>query len=184
MCPELGAIRHDAVNSRGGQAERDDGEDSGEGALQDGEDICHRGRLPYGAHLVNRKLPIDQLKAFDGGSAFSTWFTRIAINSALMTLRRKRARPESCMEVMDGESWRPWEVADQTKDIERHFLKQENEQRLRRAICRLKPSLRNVGRDSSNERRDDKGNRRHCRNLYWGNQGSLIPRQSHTAHCS
>jgi RNA polymerase sigma-70 factor, ECF subfamily len=84
------------------------------------------------------------LGTFDGRSTFSTWFTRIAINSALMTLRRKRVRRESCMEVMDGETWRLWEVADQTKDIELHFVRQENEQRLKRAICRLKPSLRTV----------------------------------------
>jgi RNA polymerase sigma-70 factor (ECF subfamily) len=33
------------------------------------------------------------LNTFDGRSKFSTWLTRIAINSALMILRRKRARP-------------------------------------------------------------------------------------------
>src|ERR1700753_3559047 len=34
-----------------------------------------------------------QLNRFEGRSTFSTWFTRIAINSALMSLRKKR-----CME--------------------------------------------------------------------------------------
>jgi RNA polymerase sigma-70 factor (ECF subfamily) len=31
------------------------------------------------------------LKSFDGKARFSTWLTRIAINTALMTLRRKRS---------------------------------------------------------------------------------------------
>jgi RNA polymerase sigma-70 factor, ECF subfamily len=36
------------------------------------------------------------LKSFDGRSKFSTWFTRIAINTALIALRRKRSHPEPC----------------------------------------------------------------------------------------
>jgi DNA-directed RNA polymerase specialized sigma24 family protein len=36
------------------------------------------------------------LKTFDGRSKFSTWFTRIAINTALMALRRKRSHPKTC----------------------------------------------------------------------------------------
>src|SRR5882724_10056900 len=33
------------------------------------------------------------LNTFDGRAKFSTWLTRIAMNSALMILRRRRARP-------------------------------------------------------------------------------------------
>jgi RNA polymerase sigma-70 factor (ECF subfamily) len=84
------------------------------------------------------------LKTFDGRCAFSTWLTRIAINSALMTLRRRRSRPEACMEVMDQGIWRPRDVIDQGKNAEQHCLKQENVERLRRAIRGLKPSLRTV----------------------------------------
>jgi RNA polymerase sigma-70 factor, ECF subfamily len=84
------------------------------------------------------------LDTFNGSSAFSTWLTSIAINSAFMTLRRKQNRPEACMEVMDGETWRQREIADQTKDTERHYLRREDVERLRRAIGRLRPSLRNV----------------------------------------
>jgi Sigma-70 region 2 len=40
------------------------------------------------------------LKSFDGKARFSTWLTRIAINTALMTLRRKRARPKTFAEFM------------------------------------------------------------------------------------
>src|ERR1700678_882378 len=34
------------------------------------------------------------ISRFEGRSSFYTWLTRIAINSALMILRRRRARPE------------------------------------------------------------------------------------------
>jgi RNA polymerase sigma-70 factor (ECF subfamily) len=84
------------------------------------------------------------LKTFDGRAKFSTWLTRIAINSALMTLRRKRAHPEISMEITDGETWQPREIADQTKDVEELYARRERVKRLRRAICRLQPSLRNV----------------------------------------
>jgi RNA polymerase sigma-70 factor (ECF subfamily) len=83
------------------------------------------------------------LNTFDGRAKFSTWFTRIVINSALMTLRRKRAHPETSTEITDGETWQHWEIADQTKDVEELYVRQRME-RLWRAICRLQPSLRNV----------------------------------------
>jgi RNA polymerase sigma-70 factor (ECF subfamily) len=66
------------------------------------------------------------------------------INSALMTLRRKRAHPETSMEIRDGETWQPLEFADQTKNVDELYVRHERAERLRRAICRLKPPLRNV----------------------------------------
>jgi RNA polymerase sigma-70 factor (ECF subfamily) len=84
------------------------------------------------------------LKGFDGRAKFSTWLTRIAINSALMTLRRRRAHPETSMEIEDGETWRHCEIMDQTKDVEEFYARHERAERLRRAICRLQPTLRNV----------------------------------------
>jgi RNA polymerase sigma-70 factor (ECF subfamily) len=84
------------------------------------------------------------LNTFDGRSKFSTWLTRIAINSALGILRRKRARPETSMEIMDGETWQHWEIADETKNIEELYARHERGERLRRAIHRLQPTLRSV----------------------------------------
>ncbi|MDT7814835.1 MAG: polymerase sigma-70 factor, subfamily [Acidobacteriaceae bacterium] len=84
------------------------------------------------------------LNTFDGRAKFSTWLTRIVINSAPMTLRRKRAHPETSMEITDGEVWQPREIADQTKNAEELYARNERTERLRRAICRLPPSLRNV----------------------------------------
>jgi RNA polymerase sigma-70 factor, ECF subfamily len=84
------------------------------------------------------------LNTFDGRAKFSTWLTRIVINSALMTLRRKRAHPETSMEITDGETWQPREIADQTNNVEERYARHERAERLRRAICHLQPSLRNV----------------------------------------
>jgi RNA polymerase sigma-70 factor (ECF subfamily) len=104
------------------------------GNRDDAEDVTQDAWLKAYRHL----------NTFDGRSKFSTWLTRIAINSALMILRRKRARPETSMEFTDGESWQHWEIADQTKNVEELYARHEAAQRLRRAICRLQPTLRNV----------------------------------------
>ena len=84
------------------------------------------------------------LNTFDGRAQFATWLTRIAINSSLMILRRKRARPETSMEIGNGDTWQHWEIADQRKSVEEAYTRQESVKRLKRAICRLQPTLRNV----------------------------------------
>jgi len=84
------------------------------------------------------------LKSFDGRANFLTWLTRIAINSALMLLRRRRSRPETSIEPTDGDTWQVWEFADPTEDVEKHYLRRERGERLRRAICYLRPHLRTV----------------------------------------
>ena len=84
------------------------------------------------------------LKSFDGRSKFSTWVTRIAINSALMALRRRRSHPETSVDTAEGEGGQHWEIPDRGKDVEDLYAKDERAERLRRAICRLKPALRKV----------------------------------------
>jgi RNA polymerase sigma-70 factor, ECF subfamily len=84
------------------------------------------------------------LKSFEGKARFSTWLTRIAINTALMTLRRKRVRPETLMELTDGETWHQLEIPDKTNDVEQQYLRYERVEHLRQAICGLKPTLRHV----------------------------------------
>ena len=84
------------------------------------------------------------LRTFGGRSKFSTWLIRITINSALMTLRRKRVHPETSMEVEDGESRQNCEIVDPTEDVEDFYARCERAESLRRAICRLRPTLRNV----------------------------------------
>jgi RNA polymerase sigma-70 factor (ECF subfamily) len=104
------------------------------GNRDDAEDVVQDAWMKAYAHL----------NMFDGRAKFSTWLSRIAINSALMILRRKRSRPETSMEITDGESWQQWEIPDQSKDTEELYTKHEAVQRLRRAIRRLQPALRNV----------------------------------------
>ena len=84
------------------------------------------------------------LQRFNGEAKFSTWLTRIAINSALMILRSKRDRPENAMEFANGESWQKWEIADQAQDIEKLYAQHCRAERLRQAVSRLRPSLRSV----------------------------------------
>jgi RNA polymerase sigma-70 factor (ECF subfamily) len=84
------------------------------------------------------------LNTFDGRAKFSTWLTRIAINSSLMMLRRKRSHPESSMEITDGDTWQHFEIADQAKNAEEVYATREQMERLRRSICCLQPTLRNV----------------------------------------
>ena len=83
------------------------------------------------------------LNAFDGRAKFSTWLTRIAINSAIMALRRRRSHLEASLES-DDQTWQIREIADQTKDVEQQYVNREGVERLRRAICRLNPQLRAV----------------------------------------
>jgi RNA polymerase sigma-70 factor (ECF subfamily) len=48
-----------------------------------------------------------KLRSFQGRSSFSTWLTRIVINSALMTRRRKGARTEASLdEILDNQEGR------------------------------------------------------------------------------
>jgi RNA polymerase sigma factor (sigma-70 family) len=102
---------------------------------QDAEDALQDSFLKAFVHLKN----------FDGRSTFSTWLTRIAINSALMILRRQRAHPEISMDgSVDGESWQHWETADWRINTEEHYARAEREGHLKRAIHRLRPALRNV----------------------------------------
>jgi RNA polymerase sigma-70 factor (ECF subfamily) len=84
------------------------------------------------------------LNTFDGRAKFLTWLTRIAINSALMILRKRRARPETSIDVADNDIWQRYESADRMKDVEEVYALHESVEVLRRAICRLHPTLRNV----------------------------------------
>ena len=86
------------------------------------------------------------LRDFDGRSSFSTWLTRIAINSALMILRKKRTSLESAMVGADdfGPDGPGYEVPDRAPNPERRYAQSEEERILKRAIHSLRPSLREV----------------------------------------
>jgi RNA polymerase sigma-70 factor (ECF subfamily) len=99
---------------------------------QDAEDALQDAFLNAFTHIKN----------FEGRSSFSTWLTRIAINSALMILRKKRNCYESPIDGGDGTlAWEPRSAMD---DPERHYVRGESHRLLRKAIHRLPPVYREV----------------------------------------
>jgi len=83
------------------------------------------------------------IKNFDGRSSFSTWLTRIAINSALMTLRKKRSSREILIGSGElGANGVGWDVPDPSANPEKLYAQREKERILREAICELRPTIR------------------------------------------
>jgi RNA polymerase sigma-70 factor (ECF subfamily) len=82
---------------------------------------------------------------FDGRAKFSTWLTRIAINTALMTLRKRTHRPTRSIDELDESELAcllfplqgPVNPEDQLQHSEMAAI-------LRAAIHRLPPTLRDV----------------------------------------
>jgi RNA polymerase sigma-70 factor, ECF subfamily len=82
---------------------------------------------------------------FDGRSAFSTWLTRIAINSALMTLRRRRRQNElSLDDPVDPGRPGPTEMLEPSRNPEERCLEAERLELVRQAIMRLPSKLRSA----------------------------------------
>ena len=79
-------------------------------------------------------------------SSFRTWLTRIGINSALMLLRRRRARPEISTNapVDENESLFPWEIVDRRPNPEDLYIQLEDQQRLQTAISKLPEGYRRL----------------------------------------
>jgi RNA polymerase sigma-70 factor, ECF subfamily len=81
------------------------------------------------------------IKTFDERSTFSTWLTRIGVNSALMILRKKRNSHEMSAHG-PGVDESPWEVPDSVPSPEIWYAEQERERFLRDAIAGLRPRIR------------------------------------------
>ena len=86
------------------------------------------------------------LRHFDGRSSFATWLTRIAINSALMMLRKKRTSLEIATAGSDDPEMNGvgYQIADRAPNPERLYAQREEEKILKRAIHSLRPNLRKV----------------------------------------
>jgi RNA polymerase sigma-70 factor (ECF subfamily) len=86
------------------------------------------------------------LKKFESRSSFSSWVTRIAINTSLMIMRKKRRNKELSIDPSgnDFEFYDRWELRDPREDPERRYARHEGAERLRGAIRRLRPTLRTV----------------------------------------
>jgi RNA polymerase sigma-70 factor (ECF subfamily) len=85
------------------------------------------------------------LKSFQGQSRFSTWLTRIAINEALMLLRKRRPGHFSIEgnQTVDEESF-ALEIKDQAATPEEQYGQREIHNVLSGAIDELRPILKNV----------------------------------------
>jgi RNA polymerase sigma-70 factor (ECF subfamily) len=84
------------------------------------------------------------MKDFDGRSSLSTWLTRIAINSSLMILRKKRTSREISMEPCDefGEKLPVREPVDPALNPEKQYAQIQRGGLVRQAIRRLRPAIR------------------------------------------
>jgi RNA polymerase sigma factor (sigma-70 family) len=103
---------------------------------EDAEDAVQDALLQAFAHFEN----------FAGRSTFATWLTRIAINSSLMILRKRKYEMTVSLDG-PGDSEEPktfQEVRDPAPDAEQRYLQKEREATLRDAIDRLRPSLKSV----------------------------------------
>jgi RNA polymerase sigma-70 factor (ECF subfamily) len=84
------------------------------------------------------------LRQFEGNSSFSTWLTRIAINEALMWLRRKRVSSEMPIQESDknNETTQALDFPDSGPNPEDGCLQRERQQILSAAINELTPGMR------------------------------------------
>jgi RNA polymerase sigma-70 factor (ECF subfamily) len=84
------------------------------------------------------------IKAFEGKSKIYTWLTRIAINTALMVLRKRRACPEVLFDSQpDGQCKAfTFEVKDSAPNPEELCVLRQRQLKTLRALRRLRPHLR------------------------------------------
>jgi RNA polymerase sigma-70 factor (ECF subfamily) len=82
-------------------------------------------------------------RSFNERSKFSTWMTRIAINNALMLLRRQKNKREISLDFEGRESdATPFPHADKTDDPERALIRQQSIESVRKAVHALPRTLR------------------------------------------
>src|SRR5258706_2932078 len=84
------------------------------------------------------------LNKFQGKSSFSTWLTRIAINEALMSLRRRRALHEVPADDSSGDHGTTpgTDLADASPDPEATYLQKEEARIVSAALRHLRPGMR------------------------------------------
>src|SRR5260370_41438752 len=92
------------------------------------------------------QLAFVHLHDFQGGARFSTWLSRIAINVALMKLRKKARKVEISVDdksESDDMSFRD-AVTDVALNPEQGFLREERSRILPEALAELRPNARRV----------------------------------------
>src|SRR6516225_505178 len=80
------------------------------------------------------------LRSFNQQSKFSTWLTRIAINNALMLLRRQKSKKETSLDIDGGEQ--SFLYTDNTPDPEAALILDQSIEVVRKAVHALPPTLR------------------------------------------
>jgi len=88
-----------------------------------------------------------KLRQFEGESRFYTWLVRIAVNEALMRLRRRPPQPEvSLDEPIEGneKSLMPKEIQDWAENPEQRYAKVELNRILDETIEKMEPNFRTV----------------------------------------
>src|SRR5580692_8401513 len=101
--------------------------------VEDAEDIVQQSFYKAFVHLCQ----------FQGDSSFSTWLTRIAINEALMFLRRIGAvREVSIDDIRDAGSADSLRIPDSNADPETRCSQREEVRILSKAVRNLRPGLR------------------------------------------
>lgn len=86
------------------------------------------------------------LAQFRGTCKFSTWLTRIAINSALMQLRKKRSLSEVSIQQRgdDDQITECWEFPDPSPNAEQMYARRQMIERLSTAVQGLPSCYRNI----------------------------------------
>ena len=87
------------------------------------------------------------LGQFQGGSRFYTWLVRIAVNEALMKLRKRRGASWVSLDEpveTDDRSLTPREIEDWGENPEQSYAKTELQDILGQAIEKLEPQFRTV----------------------------------------
>lgn len=103
---------------------------------QDAEDVLQESMIRAFVHL----------HTFECRASFSTWLTSIAINSALMFLRKEKRILRSAIDSAHDDNLQSetWDLRDHREDPEQHFARQQKSKMLRGAILRLRPELRRI----------------------------------------
>jgi RNA polymerase sigma-70 factor (ECF subfamily) len=103
---------------------------------EDTEDVMQETLLKAYTHL----------KGFQGTCRFSTWLTRIAINSALMALRKRKSRSEVPHDQQGNEEqkWEVWEFPDPSPNPEQACRKHQVIESVSLAVSRLPLAQRSL----------------------------------------
>jgi len=106
------------------------------GNREDAEDALQDSLMNAFLHIGN----------FQGNSTFSTWLTRIVMNSALMIRRKSRTVLKLSADDLgrNGEPAFQMQIPDRAPNPEQSYIEHERKRILRRAIGKLRPRMRAV----------------------------------------